>query len=248
MAYNKQTWKDEIPDLTKPIKDSSGKQKTDPQTGRPLYELVQEGTRITSARLNHIEDGIEGAHSELVDLSEDVETHTADNVKHLTASERTAWNSKETPAGAQQKADASLASAKSYTETQLLTKADKSTTYSKTETDQRIKTVIGAAPEALDTLKEIGDALNNDPDFAGTMTTQLAGKVDKVSGKQLSTENFSSEEKAKLAGLTTGAGGAGSATDTVIGDRTIADAGLRRLQLQRKQRASLGLRLIGLPI
>lgn len=105
----------------------------------------------------------------------------------------------------------------------MLTKADKSTTYSKTETDQRIKAVIGAAPEALDTLKEIGDALNNDPDFAGTMTTQLAGKVDKVSGKQLSTENFSSEEKAKLAGLTTGAGGAGSATDIVIGDRTITD-------------------------
>lgn len=62
MAYNKQTWKDEIPDLTKPIKDASGKQKMDPQTGRPLYELVQEGTRITSARLNHAEQGIEDAH------------------------------------------------------------------------------------------------------------------------------------------------------------------------------------------
>ncbi|KIV59517.1 hypothetical protein AM501_15050 [Aneurinibacillus migulanus] len=62
MAYNKQTWKDEIPDLTKPIKDAFGKQKMDPQTGRPLYELVQEGTRITSARLNHAEQGIEDAH------------------------------------------------------------------------------------------------------------------------------------------------------------------------------------------
>lgn len=63
MAYNKQQWKDEIPDLTKPIKDALGKQKTDPQTGRPLYELVQEGTRITSARLNYIEDGIANAHA-----------------------------------------------------------------------------------------------------------------------------------------------------------------------------------------
>lgn len=107
MAYNKQTWKDEIPDLTKPIKDASGKQKTDPQTGRPIYELVQEGTRITSASLNHIEDGVEGAHTQLAELSEDVETHSSDKVKHLTAAERTAWNAKETPAGAQQKADAS---------------------------------------------------------------------------------------------------------------------------------------------
>lgn len=61
--YNKQDWKDEIPDLTKPIMDpSTGKQKTDSQTGRPLFELVQVGTRITSTRLNTMEDGIEAAH------------------------------------------------------------------------------------------------------------------------------------------------------------------------------------------
>lgn len=188
MAYNKQNWKDEIPDLTKPIRDASGKQKTDPQTGRPLYELVQEGTRISSERLNHMEEGINAAHN-----------------------------------SAEQKADSALAAAKTYTDTGLLSKADKSSTYTKTETDERIQSVVGAAPEALDTLKEIGDALNNDPNFAATMTNQLSGKVDKVPGKQLSTEDFSSEEKAKLAGLTTGAGGAGSATDAVIGNRTIVD-------------------------
>lgn len=71
MVYNKQTWKDEIPDLTKPIKDASGKQKTDPQTGRPLYELVQEGTRITSARLNHAEQGIEDAHILIEQLAQE---------------------------------------------------------------------------------------------------------------------------------------------------------------------------------
>ncbi|OAB34111.1 tail fiber protein [Paenibacillus glacialis] len=65
--YNKQVWKDEIPDLTKPILDTNGKQKTDPQTGRPLFELVQEGTRITSTRLNSMETGIGGAH-DLVEM------------------------------------------------------------------------------------------------------------------------------------------------------------------------------------
>ncbi|WP_340394932.1 pyocin knob domain-containing protein [Paenibacillus sp. FSL E2-0177] len=220
MAYNKQQWRDEIPDLTKPIKDASGKQKTDPQTGRPLYELVQEGTRITSARLNHIEDGIETV-NELVDQNTaDIDTHKKDAVKHITATERAEWKAKETPAGAQTKADAALSAAKTYADTALLAKADKSSTYSKTETDQRIQAVVGAAPDALDTLKEIGDALNNDPNFAATVTNQLSGKVDKVSGKQLSTEDYSSAEKAKLAGLTPGAGAAGSATDTTIGNRT----------------------------
>lgn len=220
MVYNKQQWKDEIPDLTKPIKDSSGKQKTDPQTGRPLYEMVQEGTRLTSQRLNHIEDGIETVHELADQNAADIDTHKKDTVKHITAAERAEWKAKETPAGAQTKADAALSAAKTYADTALLAKADKSSTYSKTETDQRIQAVVGAAPDALDTLKEIGDALNNDPNFAATVTNQLSGKVDKVSGKQLSTEDYSSAEKAKLAGLIPGAGAAGSATDTTIGNRT----------------------------
>ena len=45
------------------------------------------------------------------------------------------------------------------------------------QVEAKIKAVVGTAPEALDTLKEIADSLNNDPDFAGTITTQLAGKV-----------------------------------------------------------------------
>ncbi|WP_337032504.1 tail fiber protein [Paenibacillus illinoisensis] len=71
--YNKQTWLDEIPDMTRPIMDpSTGKQKVDPQTGRPLYELVQAGTRITSNRLNTIEDGIESAHTLVEQLAKEI--------------------------------------------------------------------------------------------------------------------------------------------------------------------------------
>ncbi len=36
--------------------------------------------------------------------------------------------------------------------------------------------LVGLAPDVLDTLGEISDALGDDPDFAATMTTQLAGK------------------------------------------------------------------------
>lgn len=68
--------------------------------------------------------------------------------------------------------------------------------------DTRINALIGAAPTALDTLVEIADALNNDPDFAATMTSRLADKVDKVAGKGLSTEDFTAELKAKLEGIT----------------------------------------------
>lgn len=70
-----------------------------------------------------------------------------------------------------------------------------------TAVEARIQEIVGSAPAALDTLKEIGDALNNDPDFAATMTTALAGKVDKIAGKGLSTEDFTTAFKDKLNSL-----------------------------------------------
>ncbi|EKC51764.1 hypothetical protein OBE_13435, partial [human gut metagenome] len=41
--------------------------------------------------------------------------------------------------------------------------------------------------------------------FATTVATQIGRKVDKVAGKGLSTEDYTSEEKAKLAGISSGA-------------------------------------------
>lgn len=48
------------------------------------------------------------------------------------------------------------------------------------QVDARIQEVVAAAPEALDTLKELADALGNDPDFAGTVTTKLAKKANSI--------------------------------------------------------------------
>jgi hypothetical protein len=43
--------------------------------------------------------------------------------------------------------------------------------------DQKIADVVGAAPQALDTLKEIGDQLSNDESAVGALTTTVAGKA-----------------------------------------------------------------------
>lgn len=48
----------------------------------------------------------------------------------------------------------------------------------KSYADQVKSSLLGDAPaEALDTLKELGDALGNNPDFAATVTSQLATKA-----------------------------------------------------------------------
>ena len=58
----------------------------------------------------------------------------------------------------------------------LDTKAEKTTTYTKLEVNQEINKVINAAPEALNTLKEIATALNDDANFAGTITNLISQK------------------------------------------------------------------------
>lgn len=45
--------------------------------------------------------------------------------------------------------------------------------------DRAISRVVGTAPAALDTLKELSDALGSDANFAATVTTALANKADR---------------------------------------------------------------------
>jgi len=46
--------------------------------------------------------------------------------------------------------------------------------------DSQVSTLIDAAPAALDTLNELAASLNDDANFAGTVTTNLSNKADKV--------------------------------------------------------------------
>lgn len=64
---------------------------------------------------------------------------------------------------------------------------------------------MNGSPEALDTLLEISEALGNNPNFAADILAKLGGKVDKVEGKDLSTEDYTTDEKSKLARIADGA-------------------------------------------
>jgi hypothetical protein len=92
--------------------------------------------------------------------------------------------------------------------------------------DEKINGLIDGAPEALDTLKELSKALNNNPDFAANILQLLANldtaigtarndlenkildlntifnkKVDKETNKGLSTNDYTADEKNKLASI-----------------------------------------------
>ena len=64
-----------------------------------------------------------------------------------------------------------------------------------------ISELIGGAPETYDTLKEITDYIDGHQDVADALTEAVGKKVDKVEGKGLSTEDFTTALKEKLEGL-----------------------------------------------
>jgi len=66
-------------------------------------------------------------------------------------------------------------------------KADKATTlsgygitdaYTKTQVDKKVSDLVNSAPETLDTLNELANALGNDPNFATTVSNQIGNKAD----------------------------------------------------------------------
>lgn len=78
--------------------------------------------------------------------------------------------------------------------------------YLKTEVDQKFSDLIDLAPEALDTLKELADALGDDPNFAANIATQLTsldGRLDVVEPKVTTLESDMVTAKSNINNLTT---------------------------------------------
>lgn len=89
----------------------------------------------------------------------------------------------------------------------------------------RIASLIDNAPEELDTLKELADALKNNQSGIASINTALTNRytkqeaderfVQKEAGKGLSSNDYTTEEKQKLALINVQSGGL-SATDIII--------------------------------
>ncbi len=80
--------------------------------------------------------------------------------------------------------------------------AEISNTSNGTSVDEKISAaiseLIGGAPETYDTLKEIADYIADHEEVATALNQAIGTKVDKVEGKGLSAEDFTSALKSKL--------------------------------------------------
>ena len=68
-----------------------------------------------------------------------------------------------------------------------------------------IDALIDGAPSTYDTLKEISDYIATHQSEYEAIIAAIAGKVDKIEGKGLSTEDYTTAEKTKLSGIEAGA-------------------------------------------
>lgn len=112
-------------------------------------------------------------------------------------------------------ANSALSSAKTYSDTNLGT--------AKSYTDTKIADLVNGAPETMDTLKEVADAIAANDDVVKALNSAIGNKVDKVSGKGLSTNDYTTAEKNKLSGIATGAEVNQNAfSKVVVGETTVA--------------------------
>ena len=65
-------------------------------------------------------------------------------------------------------------------DTEMANYSTKATTYTKTEVDTKFNDIINGAPSALNTLKELSDALGADASFSTTVLNQIGDKAPKA--------------------------------------------------------------------
>ena len=83
--------------------------------------------------------------------------------------------------------------------------AETALTSANSYTDTAISNLINSAPTTLDTLGEIAIVMEENADVVEALETAIGNKVDKVSGKGLSTNDYTTTEKNKLANIAEGA-------------------------------------------
>ena len=72
---------------------------------------------------------------------------------------------------------------------------------SKDYVDKSINDLVDSAPDTMNTLKELATEIQNNQSVINTLDSAITNKVDKIDGKGLSTNDYTTTEKEKLAGI-----------------------------------------------
>lgn len=81
---------------------------------------------------------------------------------------------------------------------QIQSAIDNSNHITEAVVDEKIALLVDSAPETLNTLNELSEALGDDPNFATSIINQLGSKVDKADGMGLSSNDYTDDDKNML--------------------------------------------------
>lgn len=111
--------------------------------------------------------------------------------------------------------DITLADMGAYTSNQVSSKVSEALSTAKLYTDQKISDLVGGAPDALDTLKELADALGNDANVAANVTKKIGelsnSLTSEINTRKASDDEISANIKTQVDRL--------QASDTALSDR-----------------------------
>lgn len=111
--------------------------------------------------------------------------------------------------------DITLADMGADTSAQVSDKVAESLSTAKLYTDQKVASLVGGAPEALDTLKELADALGNDANVAANVTKKIgelsSNLTSEINTRKASDDEISANIKIQVDKL--------QASDTALSDR-----------------------------
>lgn len=115
--------------------------------------------------------------------------------------------------------DITLADMGADTSTQVSSKVAEALSTAKLYTDQKVSDLVGGAPEALDTLKELADALDNDANVASNIAKKIGALsnslTDEVNTRKTSDDEITANVKTQVDKL--------QASDTTLSNRLDAE-------------------------
>lgn len=117
-------------------------------------------TTVTADSATDILEFVAGSNIVLTPDATNDKITIAVNGETVSDSEKSTWNAKETTTGAQAKADKALADAKAYA-------------------NQKVADLVGSAPEALDTLQELADAVQGNQAGVTDLLQKVGTKAEK---------------------------------------------------------------------
>lgn len=136
----------------------------------------------------------------VISINDDSHNHTINNVDNLQDMLDSKVPASRTINGKSLSADIALTA--SDIKADEKGSAEEALSESKKYTDDKLAELVGQAPEIMDTIYELAEAMEGNQSLVDILNKSISNKVDKEDGKELSSNDYTDADKAKVQSIT----------------------------------------------